>query len=199
MKHMAALLLLACIASPAVAQSTFHGNVARTDVYQSAGPTQLGSVKWAFNTDGPIVTSPAIAGGTVFVGSWDGVLYALDATTGRLRWNFDAKSYVFSSAALSGDLAYVGSHNGRLYAVNAKSGTLAWQFQTEASKQDSMKALNPDGSLNQDAFAPVFGDFDDMYIDFYRFISIGAIMSSPVVDQGIVYVGSTDGNLYALN
>jgi outer membrane protein assembly factor BamB len=37
-----------------------------------------------------------------------------------------------------------------------------------------------------------------MYIDTYRFISVGAIVSSPVVDQGVVYFGSMDGNLYAL-
>jgi hypothetical protein len=61
-----------------------------------------------------------------------------------------------------------------------------------------MKVLNPDGTLNQDAFTPTFGDFEDMYIDAYRFISIGAIVSSPVVDKGIVYFGSMDGNLYAL-
>ena len=29
-------------------------------------------------------------------------------------------------------------------------------------------------------------------------LSIGAIMSSPAVDKGVVYVGSMDGNLYAL-
>jgi outer membrane protein assembly factor BamB len=45
---------------------------------------------------------------------------------------------------------------------------------------------------------PTFGDFQDMYVDFYRFISVGAIMGSPAVDKGVVYVGSTDGNLYAL-
>jgi eukaryotic-like serine/threonine-protein kinase len=123
---------------------------------------------------------------------------ALDAKTGRLIWNFDTKAYVFSSAALAGDLAYVGSHNGRLYAINTRSGKLAWEFQTEASKQNQMKVLNPDGGLNQSAFAPVFNDFQDMYLDFYRFISVGAIMSSPVVDQGVLYVGSTDGTLYAI-
>jgi outer membrane protein assembly factor BamB len=37
-----------------------------------------------------------------------------------------------------------------------------------------------------------------MYVDFYRFISVGAIMASPAVDKGVVYVGSTNGNLYAL-
>ncbi len=45
----------------------------------------------------------------------------------------------------------------------------------------------------------MFGDFEDMYLDFYRYISIGAIMSSPAVDQGVVFVGSMDGNLYALD
>jgi outer membrane protein assembly factor BamB len=123
---------------------------------------------------------------------------ALDAKTGRLRFNFDAKAYVFSSPALAGGLAYFGAHNGRLYAVDAKTGTLAWSFQTDASKADPLKLLQPDGALNADAFAPTFHDFQDMYVDFYRFVTIGAIMSSPAVDRGVVYVGSMDGNLYAL-
>jgi outer membrane protein assembly factor BamB len=117
----------------------------------------------------------------------------------RLRFNFDAKAYMFSSAALAGDLAYVGDHNGRLYAIDAKSGKLAWDFQTEASKKDPFKILNPDGSLNQEIlYAPVFNDFQDMYIAIYRFASVGAIMSSPVIDRGVVYFGSMDGNVYAL-
>jgi outer membrane protein assembly factor BamB len=82
--------------------------------------------------------------------------------------------------------------------VDAKTGQLAWQFQTEASKRDPMQVQDADGRLRPESFAPVFGDFEDMYIDFYRFISIGAIMGSPAVDGGVVYVGSTDGNLYAL-
>ncbi len=123
---------------------------------------------------------------------------ALDARTGRLRFNVDAKAYVFSSAALAGGLAYVGDHNGRLCAVDANTGTLAWEFRTGASRKDPLKVLNPDGSLRQEAFAPLFGDFEDMYIDFYRFISAGAIVSSPVVDQGRIHFGSMDGNLHAL-
>ena len=55
-----------------------------------------------------------------------------------------------------------------------------------------------DGRLNEASFAPVFGDFQDMYVDFYRFISVGAILGSPAVDGGVVFVGSMDGNLYAL-
>ncbi len=106
---------------------------------------------------------------------------------------------MFSSPALAGDLAYVGDHNGRLYAIDVKTGKLDWEYQTEASKKDPIKLLAADGALNQEAFTPIFGDFEDMYIDMYRFMSIGAIVSSPVVDKGVVYFGSMDGSLYALD
>jgi outer membrane protein assembly factor BamB len=151
------------------------------------------STSWANGTT-------AVRDGTVYVGTSDSARFmALDAKTGRSRFNFDAKAYMFSSAALAGDLAYVGDHNGSVYAIGTKSGKLAWDFQIEASKKDPFKILNSDGSLNQEIlYAPVFNDFQDMYIALYPFASVGAIMSSPVVDRGVVYFGSMDGNLYAL-
>ena len=39
MKHFATVVLLAAASAPALAQSTFHANAARTGVYASAGPT----------------------------------------------------------------------------------------------------------------------------------------------------------------
>src|ERR1043166_6813356 len=32
--------------------------------------------------------SPAVVAGVVYVGSWDGFFYALDAATGALKWQF---------------------------------------------------------------------------------------------------------------
>lgn len=170
------------------------------DAHVYALDAATGRKRWDYPTSKSWVNgTPAVRDGVVYVGTSDSSRFmALDARTGRLRFNFDAKSYVFSSAALAGSLAYFGSHNGRLYAVDTKSGALAWSFQTDASKSDPMKVLNADGSLNQGGFTPVFGDFQDMYIDFYRYVSIGAIMSSPAIDRGVLYVGSMDGNLYAL-
>jgi outer membrane protein assembly factor BamB len=184
--------------SPAVVDGTVYIGCRDAHVYAIDAAT--GRKRWDYPTNKSwVIGTPAVRDGMVYVGTSDSSRFmALDAKTGRLRFDFKAGAYVFSSAALAGDLAYVGDHNGRLYAIDAKTGKLAWAFQTEASKKDPMKILNPEGTLNQEAFAPVFGDFEDMYIDFYRFISIGAIMSSPVVDKGVVYFGSTDGNLYAL-
>ncbi|HLX84728.1 MAG TPA: PQQ-binding-like beta-propeller repeat protein [Terriglobales bacterium] len=184
--------------SPAVVDGTVYIGCRDAHVYALDAAT--GRKKWDYPTAKSwVIGTPAVRDGMVYVGTSDSSRFmALDAKNGRLRFNFNAGAYMFSSAALAGDLAYVGDHNGRLYAVDAKSGKLAWEFQTEASKKDPLKILNADGTLNQGAFAPVFGDFEDMYIDIYRFISIGAIVSSPVVDKGVVYFGSLDGNLYAL-
>ena len=185
--------------SPAVVDGTVYVGCRDAHVYAIDAAT--GRKKWDYPTSKSwVIGTPAVRDGTVYVGTSDSARFmAIDAKTGRLRFNFDARAYMFSSAALAGGLAYVGDHNGRLYAIDTKTGRLAWEFQTEAAKQDPMKVLNPDGTLNQGRlFAPVFGDFEDMYIAFYRFVSIGAIMSSPAVDRGAVYFGSMDGNLYAL-
>ncbi len=185
--------------SPAVVDGTVYVGCRDAHVYAIDATT--GRKKWDYPTSKSwVIGTPAVRDGLVYVGTSDSSRFmALDAKTGRLRLNFDAKAYMFSSAALAGDLAYVGDHNGKLYAVDTKSGKLAWEFQTDASKKDPLKVLNSDGSLNQESlFAPVFNDFEDMYIDFYKFVTVGAIMSSPVVDKGVVYFGSMDGNLYAL-
>jgi outer membrane protein assembly factor BamB len=184
--------------SPAVVDGIVY--VGCRDAHVYAFDAATGRKKWDYPTSKSWVNvTPAVRDGLVYAATSDSSrFFALDARTGRLRFNFDAKAYVFSSPALGGSLAYFGSHNGKLYAVDAKTGQLAWEFQTEASRTNARKLLQADGGLDQDAFKPVFGDFQDMYLDFERFVSIGAIFGSPTLDQGTLYVGSTDGYLYAL-
>jgi outer membrane protein assembly factor BamB len=184
--------------SPTVVDGTVY--VGCRDAHVYAIDAASGRKKWDYPTSKSWVNStPVVRDGLVYASTSDSSrFFALDARTGRLRFNFDARAYVFSSPALAGNLAYFGSHNGRLYAVDAKSGALAWTFQTDASRHNALGLLNADGSLNQDAFKPVFGDFQDMYIDFQRFVSIGGFLSSPAVDHGVLYIGGLDGTLYAL-
>jgi outer membrane protein assembly factor BamB len=160
-----------------------------------------GRKRWDYMTNLSWVNAtPAVRDGVVYTGTSDSSrFFALDAKTGRLRFNFSAKGAVFSSPALAGDLVYFGASNGRLFALEAKTGKLAWEFQTEASKNDPMKVLKPDGEFDTaKTYSSYFHDYQDMVLAFERVFSVGAIWSSPVVDHGVVYFGSTDGNLYAL-
>src|SRR2546423_14577454 len=77
------VVLLLVSAQSAMAQATFHGNNARTGVYDSPGPTNLNGVKWAFKTGGPIVASPAISDGGVYIPTMDTNPHANDQETGK--------------------------------------------------------------------------------------------------------------------
>jgi PQQ-like domain len=83
--------LLVLISEFAAAQATFHGNVSRTGVYESAGPKTFGGIKWTFKTSGPIVASPAIADGVVYIPSMDTNLYAIDQETGKEKWKYKSR------------------------------------------------------------------------------------------------------------
>lgn len=52
-----------------------------------------------------------------YVGSSDGNLYAMDATTGKDHWSFPTGGRVYSSPTVAAGVAYVGSADGNLYAV----------------------------------------------------------------------------------
>ncbi len=59
------------------------------------------------------------------------------------------------------------------------------------------RATRPDGTPNYEAaFASDF--YDDIVTGVSKMMAIGTILSSPVVADGVIYFGSTDGNLYAL-
>lgn len=161
-----------------------------------------GRKKWDYSTAKSWVNATAaVRDGYLYSGTSDGSrFFILEAKTGRLKYNFVAGGQVFSSPAVAGDLVYFGSSNGKLFAADAKSGKITWQYVTEAAKADSLKVLSPDGSFNpQKTYAPYFNDYQDMVLAFYRIFSVGAIWSSPVIDKGVVFFASTDGNLYAVN
>jgi len=45
--------------------------------------------KWFFNTSSPITAQPAVVGGVVYVGTYDGKFYAVNAADGTQKWVFD--------------------------------------------------------------------------------------------------------------
>src|SRR5207342_2232043 len=84
-----------------------------------------GRTIWRFRA-GVVETSPLLAGGRVYFGSWDRRVYALDARTGRLDWSFSTGDKVKGGVAFAHRTIFVGSYNGHLYALDARSGRVRW-------------------------------------------------------------------------
>ena len=78
-----------------------------------------GDRQWRVPTDGRVLSSPTVADGVVFVGSWDRHLYALDAATGDRRWRFETGGEISSSPTVVDGTVYVGANDGSVYAIEA--------------------------------------------------------------------------------
>ena len=93
-------------------------------------------------------SSPAIdADGTIYVGSDDNNVYALDPATGDQYWNFTTGNQVVSSPVIGADgTVFVGSADGNLYALDSDDGTEKWAFPTGGSLW-GVPAIDADGTV----------------------------------------------------
>ncbi len=137
---------------------------------------------WRFDTRSEIRASPVVAGGVLFAGAENGNLYAIDLATRKLRWLYHAAGGISSTPAVAGGVVYFLSRDGLLHAVGAADGAPRWRFRTQGEAVFSTFGMY--GAPLED------GPFADPW-DFY--------LSSPLVHDGKVYVGSSDQRVYALD
>jgi outer membrane protein assembly factor BamB len=94
-------------------------------------------------------------------------------------------------------MLYIGGQDGRLIAFDLTSRKPVWTFQSEGSRQNLAAFSKADGSPDFQAAVPS-SFYEDVVAGTSKLHTIGMILSSPVISGNVVYVGSTDGNLYAL-
>jgi putative pyrroloquinoline-quinone binding quinoprotein len=102
--------------SPAIAFGRVYA--ARDDGTVYAFDQKTGKVDWFFRTRNYVYGSPAVAKvpgtpPTVYIGSYDEHLYALDALSGRERWRFDVGGPVPGTATVIGHTVYTSSFKTR--------------------------------------------------------------------------------------
>jgi len=101
---------------------------------------------WSAKTGLAVVSSPAVVGGKVFVGSNDSKVYALDQATGKVIWTFTTEGPVESSPLVREGMVVIGSADSNLYALEAETGKLRWKYATKAKVLGAANASTlPDG------------------------------------------------------
>lgn len=183
--------------SPAVVDGVVYTGCRDANLYAIDAAT--GQEKWKFGNEGSwVISSPAVAQGKVFFATSDSSLYhVVEAATGKSVLRQKSKAYTFSSPSIAGDVVLVGVLNGSVEARDLNTGDLLWSFRTETSKRNDGWLLTSDGKLNGPmVFTSVWREKPIVEAD--RQFAIGGIFSSPLIAKGVIYFGSTDGYLYAL-
>jgi hypothetical protein len=72
---------------------------------------------WNYLTGGTIQSAPAVASGLVYVGSVDGSVFCVNASTGTLAWNCATGGALQSSPAVAGGYIFISSYDGSVYCL----------------------------------------------------------------------------------
>lgn len=127
--------------------------------------------RWSRPLGAPAWASPVVRSGVVYVGTVDGRFHAVRATVGADEWTWTGSAPLYGQALTTEESAcFVDAHND-LVCLDRAKGTLQWR----ALLHDPLsgETVLSDKSFTHRTPAPVLAD-------------------------GVLYVGSTDGNLYAI-
>jgi hypothetical protein len=110
----------------------FHHDSSHSGYSTSNAPT-TNQTLWNYTTSYNVFSSPAVANGKVYIGSEEGSVYCLDASTGAKLWNYTTKAPVFNAAAVADGQVYIGSEDDNVYCLDSSTGAKLWNYTTKAA------------------------------------------------------------------
>lgn len=154
-------------------------------------------VLWKFETEEEVRSSPALANHTLYIGSYDYNLYALDIQNGQMKWKFPTEGGICNTPACQGDLVILGSEDHQVYAINGKNGKQEWIYRTWNYVRSSPRIIHD----------VVIVGSDDGFVHAlelrsgrtrWKHKTWREVRSSAAYYQGTAFIGSDDERLYAL-
>ncbi|HSC69367.1 MAG TPA: outer membrane protein assembly factor BamB [Cellvibrio sp.] len=134
---------------------------------------ETGEELWRKGLPGEVVSAPRTNGNVVAAQTVNGKLFALDAKSGEQLWFYDNPPPVLTlrgtpSPIVTDSAIYAGFSNGRMMAFNPSNGLILWEQRIASPKGRS---------------------------ELERMVDIH---SSPVIKDGVIYVGTYQGRISAL-
>ena len=155
-----------------------------------------GTQEWAYGNITKNIRGIAIGpDGSIYFGCDDDNLYAL-SPNGTLEWKYTTGAPIYAFPAIgSNGTIYFGSTDKNVYALNP-NGTFEWSYPTQAAI-DSSPSIGPDGTI--------YVGSDQLYALNpngtlkWTYPTSSISYSSPAIGSGTIYIGNTNGILYAIN
>jgi outer membrane protein assembly factor BamB len=165
-----------------------------------------GHIFWSKKLGELSASSPAVVGrlvyATVLTGSHGGRVVALDYGHGAVRWSRDLPSPSESSPLVDHGRIYFGTQSGLVYALNATDGSVIWTYHAGGSVKASptlKEGVLYFGDYSGQVQAVSAQDGHRLWVSGSEgaLLGSGTFYSTAAVAYGRVFLGNTDGRIYA--
>lgn len=191
--------------------------LAKVERFDPPARSELGgapaSPVWSYAAGSPVWAGPTFAGGTVYVGTQDGSVHAIDARTGIRRWTRRLDGAIRTRPVVSGGAVYLQADDGFLYKLAAASGAVRWR--ARIVEEPIARLPFDDPKSRYDRFGSdvtvaggrlYVGTHDGKVLAIdpgsgrrvWEFAATDAVLAAPAVADGRVVFGSFDHFVYAL-
>lgn len=155
-------------------------------------------IDWTLKTGDEVRSSASMAGGAVYVGSYDGNLYAVDETDGSVRWRFRAQRGIVSRPVPSAEMVVFGAEDRNVYAVSRQTGRAIWSFRSNMPIRSSALVDEKACSIgSDDGFLYRIDRTKGTVV--WRYRTWGPIRSTACAVGDHIVFGSDDGYLYSVH
>ena len=183
------------VTKPGGQWSLFRGNLHQTGVAASSLPDQL-KIRWRFRAGDAVEGTAAIADGTVYVGSYDQFLYALDLKTGQPKWKYKGGPFKAPIAWHDGAI-YAGDEDGTFHCID-RTGKKRWTYDVGAEVTSGASFAGDD---------VLFGAGNELLTCLTRDgkkkwtfqVAGGPVNATPAVAGGHTFVAGCDSNLHVID
>ena len=213
-------------ASPVVANGTVYVASTDHRLY-ALNAKQWGIKWKSFKAGGIIRYAPAVWNNRVYFSARDNHVYALNAETGEWLWEFRSETWMDSPPILSKGRLYIGAYTKKIHVINATTGELESQLQGRVyidgieyvCSQGQLRPIAPQHNVNAwreltpltysypaTANGVVYIGARDNQIhaldiesreEIWSYPTKGFVDAAPAISDGVLYVTSDDGYVYA--
>lgn len=161
-----------------------------------------GTLKWHFKLQDWVESSPSIAAdGTVYTGSKEGRVYALNPADGSKKWEFATGDGIGGAPAIAKDgTLYVGSWDNNMYALTPE-GKEKWRFSVEGGFETigSSAVIGAEGTVYFGTTTGILYALTPDGTEKWHLSGFGSIASAPAIgEDGTLYIGAWNKKFYAL-
>ena len=164
-------------------------------------PLAQGSVGGGFLGIGPAVDDRILGGvtltnGMAYFGLASGMVYAVDAETGKDLWHFKTERDVWAAPLAAGDVVYVTALDHHVYALDRATGALRWTKDLGAAVAGEPAYAN--GTLYVGTFGNRLVALDAANgNERWSFTANNWVWSGPALDKGVLYFTDVSGTVFA--
>jgi outer membrane protein assembly factor BamB len=195
------------LSSPSSAEPTLDTATKELFVGEMNGDVQelnatTGAAGWTFDALGAVTAAPVFSAGVLYFGSDGGEVYAVSEYSGTQVWAFKTGSAVQDTPVITNQITpahvpelVVGDANGHLYFLVASNAAVNYKITFSGSVTGIAAAKGVVVAELSSGLITAARAYSDL--DVWRYQTAGSLTTSPVVQDGTVYVGAGDGHLYA--